>query len=134
MGGRAGGGRSPYDTLVLVLQNGSGARRWPCKRQGKVAAAAAAGPSLRADLLRAFAQAVPTDAAARRRAREGRGFGDADGGGGVYRGKKRGGPPLEGAAEMKKQQHQEQKQQPAVKKTKGPLSARGLGGKPGCAR
>ena len=101
---------SPYDTYVLVLQNDAAAARWPCKghqllpsaptdHEGAAAAAAesstpnhkaatAAKKSVAASLLEAFALAKPTAAAVARRAKEGRGFADADGGGGVFKGKK----------------------------------------------
>ena len=67
---------SPYDTAVFVLQNDAGgeAFRVPARFEETVRGA--------------FALAVPTEAAKERRRKAGRGFGDADGGGGVYRGKK----------------------------------------------
>ena len=91
---------APYDTLVLVLQNDAAARRWPVGGAAAVVGAGAApagegatvvpeGGTLKSALLAAFAQGVPTEAAAMRRFKEGRGFGDADGGGGAYRGKKK---------------------------------------------
>ena len=84
---------SPYDTFVLVLQNDAAAARWPCKGSQAAAAAASTTPtttkkSVAAALLEAFALAKPTEAAIARRAKEGRGFADADGGGGVFKGKK----------------------------------------------
>ena len=42
------------------------------------------------DIKQAFAMAIPTDAMRERRMKEGRGFGDLDGGGGVYKGRKKG--------------------------------------------
>ena len=42
------------------------------------------------DVKQAFALAIPTDAMRERRVKEGRGFGDLDGGGGVYKGRKKG--------------------------------------------
>jgi hypothetical protein len=98
---------SPYDTYVLVLQNDAAAARWPCTGPPPpLLAAAASGAagvanpirsaatdgtrqSLAAALLEAFALAKPTAAAVARRATEGRGFADADGGGGVFKGKKK---------------------------------------------
>ena len=73
---------SPYDTLLFVLQNPSGAKRWNCKETVDK-------ETLTDALLVAFAAARPTEAAMARRLKEGRGFGDADGGGGVYHGKKK---------------------------------------------
>ncbi len=68
---------SPYDTAVFVLQNDAGHAQWP------------PGAAVEQDLRLAFATGVPTAAAVERRKRDGRGFADADGGGGVYKGKKR---------------------------------------------
>ena len=68
---------SPYDTAVFVLQNDSGFARW------------APNATIEAKLRCAFATGRPTEAAMRRRKRDGRGFADQDGGGGKYRGKKR---------------------------------------------
>ena len=45
--------------------------------------------SFEVSLRNAFAAGLPTDAMRERRLREGRGFGDRDGGGGVYKGKKK---------------------------------------------
>ena len=69
---------SPYDTAIFILQNKAGAVRY-----GKT------GHETEQELRAAFAKAIPTNAAAMRRMRDGRGFGDEDGGGGVYRGKKK---------------------------------------------
>ena len=69
---------SPYDTAVLILQNAAGALKYNNT-----------GEETEKQLRAAFAKAIPTQAAAKRRMRDGRGFGDEDGGGGVYQGKKR---------------------------------------------
>lgn len=68
---------SPYDTTVFVLQNAAAAARWP------------ASQAVQTELLHAMAQSVPTAAAVQRRLKEGRGKADLDGGGAVYKGKKR---------------------------------------------
>lgn len=69
---------SPFDTVVFVLQNDAGNARW--------------APSLECEeqLRLAFATGFPTHAASERRLKAGRGFADQDGGGGVYKGRKRG--------------------------------------------
>ena len=67
---------SAFDTAVFFLRSAAGRRKWPRTH--------ATDTALRA----AFAQAVPNEASRERRRKAGRGFGDADGGGGVYRGKK----------------------------------------------
>ena len=68
---------SPFDTAIFVLQNAAGAARWP------------ATADVEAEVRLAMADAVPTEQAKERRARLGKGAGDEDGGGGVYRGAKR---------------------------------------------
>jgi phosphorylated CTD-interacting factor 1 len=68
---------SPYDTAIFILQNKAGRIKYPPL------------PSLQNDLRAAFATGVPTEAAMKRRKRDGRGETDEDGGGGVYKGKKR---------------------------------------------
>jgi len=68
---------SPYDTAIFVLQNEAGALKWPVNT------------SVETELRRAFAAGVPTASAIARRKRDGRGFADEDGGGGVYKGKKK---------------------------------------------
>ena len=68
---------SPYDTAVLVLQNDAGRSEFPVPS------------TLEQELRQAFATGVPTMAAMERRKRDGRGDMDEDGGGGVYKGKKR---------------------------------------------
>ena len=60
-----------------MLQNAAGARKWVADRAFEEA------------LLQAFAHSVPSSQAMERRMKEGRGFADADGGGGVYKGKKK---------------------------------------------
>jgi phosphorylated CTD-interacting factor 1 len=68
---------SPYDTAIFVLQNKAGRIHY------------VPSPKLEQELRDAFATGVPTDAAIQRRKRDGRGETDEDGGGGVYKGKKR---------------------------------------------
>jgi phosphorylated CTD-interacting factor 1 len=68
---------SPYDTAVFILQNPAGQAKF------------VPPPTFEADLRRAFATGVPTEAAILRRKRDGRGETDEDGGGGVYKGRKR---------------------------------------------
>lgn len=74
---------APYDTIVYVLQN---------KRGREVHGASISTPEGAArfekELRTAFSTAIPTEAMKQRRLKEGRGFGDLDGGGGVYKGKK----------------------------------------------
>jgi len=93
---------SPFDTVVLVLQNSRGKAKWSTEG------------SLEQDLRKAFALAIPTDAMRERRLKEGRGYSDLDGGGGVYKGKKkkdREAEAVEGANEGKPEgQAGEQKQ------------------------
>lgn len=72
---------SPYDTAVFLLQNTAG--------RGKFATTTTTAATFEADLRRAFATGVPTEAAILRRKRDGRGEMDEDGGGGVYKGRKR---------------------------------------------
>jgi len=68
---------SPYDTAIFILQNKAGRIQYPPLAR------------LQNDLRAAFATGVPTEAAMKRRKRDGRGETDEDGGGGVYKGKKR---------------------------------------------
>ena len=68
---------SPYDTAVFILQNKSGCSKF------------VPPPTIESDLRIAFATGVPTEAAIQRRKRDGRGETDEDGGGGVYKGRKR---------------------------------------------
>ncbi|KAJ3246063.1 mRNA (2'-O-methyladenosine-N(6)-)-methyltransferase [Chytriomyces hyalinus] len=68
---------SPYPTAIYFLQTRLAETRWPVTEK-KIA------------LLRyAMILSMPTKAEADRRMRAGRGFGDLDGGGGVYKGKKK---------------------------------------------
>ena len=74
---------APYDTVIFILQNTIGKTLYGtsiCASKGRL--------SFENDLRKAFATAIPTDAMKQRRLKEGRGFGDLDGGGGVYKGKK----------------------------------------------
>eukprot|EP00471_Norrisiella_sphaerica_P012012 CAMPEP_0184503582 /NCGR_PEP_ID=MMETSP0113_2-20130426/51963_1 /TAXON_ID=91329 /ORGANISM="Norrisiella sphaerica, Strain BC52" /LENGTH=414 /DNA_ID=CAMNT_0026893107 /DNA_START=2068 /DNA_END=3312 /DNA_ORIENTATION=+ len=71
---------SPYDTGVFILQTPSAAEQWKIT------------DALEMELKEAMAKAVPTPAAQFRRKKEGRGMADADGGGGVYKGRKRKNP------------------------------------------
>jgi len=68
---------SPFDTVIFALQNTAGAAAWELTDE------------IEEEVRLAMAKAVPTEAMAQRRAKEGRGFADEDGGGGVYKGKKR---------------------------------------------
>lgn len=75
---------APYDTVIFILQNTIGKTLYGasiCTSKGRL--------SFENGLRKAFATAIPTDAMKQRRLKEGRGFGDLDGGGGVYKGKKR---------------------------------------------
>jgi len=81
---------SPFDTGVFVLQNDAGQAAWPVS------------PALESELRAAFAAAVPSAAAVLRRARDGRGFADADGGGGVYKGKRKNAKKPSAAAAAKR--------------------------------
>lgn len=74
---------APYDTIVFILQNEQG-RRVHSASTSTPSGAAKFEEELRA----AFSTAIPTEAMKQRRLKEGRGFGDLDGGGGVYKGKK----------------------------------------------
>lgn len=99
---------SPYHTLVFVLQNAAGAKRWP------VTAA------LEEDLLKAFAMAKPTAAAIERRRKAGRGFADEDGGGGVYKGHRKnetGDGVVERRGSERKKKKKERKWQKKKQKT-----------------
>lgn len=66
---------SPFDTSIFVLQTAAGAAQWPATREVEMA------------VRRAFAEGVPTPAMVARRLKKGRGVADADGGGGVYKGR-----------------------------------------------
>jgi len=68
---------APYDTLVALLQNDGGAAKWP------------ADAAKFQRLKRAFASGVPTTNEVSRRLKRGRGCAPEDGGGGVYKGKKK---------------------------------------------
>ena len=72
---------SPYDTLVFVMQSAAA-------RDAQPVAAGQGRKALTSALMDAFAHGAPTDAAVYRRKRDGRGLGDEDGGGGVYKGKR----------------------------------------------
>ena len=75
---------APYDTIVFIIQNLPGKKlygRGICTKLGRV--------TFERDLRAAFSTAVPTEPMKQRRMKEGRGFGDLDGGGGVYKGKKK---------------------------------------------
>jgi hypothetical protein len=66
-----------------VLQNEQG------RRVHGASTSSPSGAALFEEELRAaFSIAIPTEAMKQRRLKEGRGFGDLDGGGGVYKGKK----------------------------------------------
>lgn len=69
---------SPFDSALFVLQNDAGATHFPVP-----------SGSFDATMREAFRSALPTAAMRERRMKEGRGFGDKDGGGGVYKGKKK---------------------------------------------
>ena len=68
---------SPFDTFIYVLQTSQGMESYPST------------PEAELDIRKAMALAVPSEAARLRRQKAGRGFGDADGAGGVYKGKRR---------------------------------------------
>lgn len=68
---------SPYDTGIFILQNNSGAKKWPVHR------------NLENEVRVAMACAIPTPMMKKRRLNAGRGMADLDGGGGVYKGKKK---------------------------------------------
>jgi len=76
---------STYDTGVFILQNRSGAAKWPT---GGAAAKGGSDVEVEAEIRVAMARAIPTEMMRLRRLRDGRGHGDLDGGGGVYKGKK----------------------------------------------
>merc|ERR1712083_935974 len=59
-------------------QNAAGKAKWSVE-----------GNSFEQELRKAFASGIPTEAMRERRLKEGRGFSDLDGGGGVYKGKKK---------------------------------------------
>mmetsp|Transcript_61763 Transcript_61763/g.145575 ORF Transcript_61763/g.145575 Transcript_61763/m.145575 type:complete len:720 (+) Transcript_61763:199-2358(+) len=83
----------PYDTAVFVLQNRAARALFPIGSAGakptKKSDAPASAKSFEEELRHAFASGIPTEAMKQRRLKEGRGFGDKDGGGGVYKGKKK---------------------------------------------
>ena len=87
---------SPYDTAVFILQNKKGALKFPIQTE-----------EVDVEMLirQAFATGVPSDSAVARRKRDGRGFADEDGGGGVYKGKKRK-KTGEGVQQRRKIEHQ----------------------------
>jgi len=68
---------SPFDTVVMVLQNAAGKSKWSIPEE------------FEEEVRKAFASGIPTEAMRERRLKEGRGFSDMDGGGGVYKGKKK---------------------------------------------
>ena len=97
---------SPYDTLICFLQNAAGAKKWPVEKR-------------RLALLKnAMATGVPTTQEAGRRLKRGRGCAPEDGGGGVYKGKKKNKQEdkTPNAAPSFLQNQQKQKQRPAKKK------------------
>lgn len=81
---------STYDTGLFILQNASGAAKWPIEGRTIVSSNKSAYTTLsvEAELRAAMSRAIPTDMMKLRRLRDGRGHGDLDGGGGVYKGKK----------------------------------------------
>ena len=68
---------SPYDTSVFILQNDAGQGKYKIEN------------TFENEIRHAFSSGVPSEAMVERRAKAGRGFGDLDGAGGVYKGKKR---------------------------------------------
>ena len=69
--------------MLYILQNKEGVKLYGGKivsEEGK--------NEFEKQIRNAFAMAIPTNAMRERRLKEGRGFGDLDGGGGVYKGKK----------------------------------------------
>ena len=83
---------APFDTGVFFLGNERGREKYlkhVLKGEHTQQERVVLDPAFIGDLRRAFAQGVPTKAEAERRLRAGRGFGDLDGGGGVYRGKRK---------------------------------------------
>jgi phosphorylated CTD-interacting factor 1 len=68
---------SPFDTAVFILQNKPGTLRWPGSK------------SVEDEIRSGFMHGMPTVMERKRRVRDARGVADLDGGGGVYRGKKR---------------------------------------------
>ena len=75
---------APYDTIVFILQNVEGKKFY-----GGSFTNSTTRRQFEQDLRTAFSMAVPSEAMKQRRMKEGRGFGDLDGGGGVYKGKKK---------------------------------------------
>lgn len=75
---------APYDTIVFILQNAEGKKQY-----GGSFANPNSWKQFEQHLRTAFSMAVPSEAMKQRRLKEGRGFGDLDGGGGVYKGKKK---------------------------------------------
>jgi hypothetical protein len=110
---------SPYDTAIFVLQNDAGSRKWPVmnmtrkKQNGKNEVCE---ESIEAELRRAFATGVPIASAVARRKRDGRGFADEDGGGGVYKGKKKR-KTGEGVVQRRKIENQQNKWKRKKKKS-----------------
>lgn len=70
---------APYDTMVYILQNDTGRAKFGGWRDA----------GFEKELRDAFAKGIPTKAMVERRLKAGRGFGDRDGGGGVFKGKKK---------------------------------------------
>ena len=77
---------APFDTGVFVIANESGKKKFltnqSCSEEDFV-------HNFETELRIAFRFAIPTDAEKNRRLIKGRGFGDRDGGGGVYKGKRK---------------------------------------------
>jgi hypothetical protein len=69
--------------MLYILQNKEGRNIY-----GVNLTAAKGTSQFEEDLRKAFSMAIPSVAMRERRIKEGRGFGDLDGGGGVYKGKK----------------------------------------------
>lgn len=74
---------APYDTIVFILQNEQGTKVHSASTSTPTGAA-----QFEEEIRAAFSTAIPSEAMKQRRLKEGRGFGDLDGGGGVYKGKK----------------------------------------------
>jgi phosphorylated CTD-interacting factor 1 len=95
---------SPYDTLLFVLQNETGACKWPCT------------DGIEKRLRSGFATGKPTEAMRLRHAREGRGT--ADECRGVYKGSKKN-KTGEGVMKRKSEELKEKKQKRAKRKLAG---------------
>ena len=84
---------APFDTIVYVLQNTRGRAKYGLRLDDKTKKSPSTSDEylcqFERDMRAAFATTLPTDAMRQRRLREGRGFGDLDGGGGVYKGRKK---------------------------------------------